>query len=151
MEEKERYKIHRYTLQGNEKISLNDYIEHIYERYDFGFEKIKPFTRRIQDLLNEQSKRIKELELLLNADKKMKTNSIKGFEKLKQENQQLKQSQKQLAIEELRRIKEYILLNDEYDEEVGCNIIKTFDLLEDISDRIKKLKGEENANQTKIN
>lgn len=51
------------------------------------------------------------------------------------------QSQKQLAIEELRRIKEYIVLNDEYDEEVGCNIIKTFDLLEDISDRIKKLKG----------
>ena len=41
MEEKGRYKIHRYTLQGNEKISLNDYIEHICERYDFGFEKIE--------------------------------------------------------------------------------------------------------------
>lgn len=56
---------------------------------------------------------------------------------------QLKQPQKQLAVEELRRIKEYILLNDKYDEEVGCNIIKTFDLLEDIRDRIEKLGGEE--------
>lgn len=59
------------------------------------------------------------------------------------ENEQLKQSQKQLAIEELGRIKEYILINDEYDEEIGCNIIETFDLLEDIRDRIEELKGEE--------
>ena len=58
--------------------------------------------------------------------------------------QQLKQSQKQLAIGELRRIKEYILINDKYDEEVGCNIIETFDLLEDIRDRIEKLGGGEN-------
>ena len=57
---------------------------------------------------------------------------------------QLKQSQKQLAIGELRRIKEYILINDKYDEEVGCNIIETFDLLEDIRDRIEKLGGGEN-------
>lgn len=47
------------------------------------------------------------------------------------------------AIEELRRIKENILINDKYDEEVGCNIIETFDLLEDISDRIEKLGSEE--------
>ena len=60
------------------------------------------------------------------------------------ENQQLKQSQKQLAIGELRRIKEYILINDKYDEEVGCNIIETFDLLEDIRDRIEELSGGEN-------
>ena len=63
---------------------------------------------------------------------------------LEQENQQLKQSQKQLAISELRRIKEYILINDEYDEEAGCNIIETFDLIEDIIDRIEKLGGGEN-------
>lgn len=48
------------------------------------------------------------------------------------------------AIEELRRIKENILINDKYDEEVGCNIIETFDLLEDIRDRIKELSGGEN-------
>ena len=76
----------------------------------------------ITDLLNQQDKRIKELE---------------------QENQQLKQSQKQLAIGELEKLREYIVLNDEYDEEIGCNIIKTFDLIEDLADKIKSLKGEE--------
>ena len=35
-------------------------------------------------------------------------------------------------------------MNDEYDEEVSCNIIETFDLLEDIRDRIKELGGGEN-------
>lgn len=74
------------------------------------------------DLLNQQDARIKEFE---------------------KENQQLKQSQKQLAIEELEKLKEYIVLNDEYDEEIGCNIIKTFDLIEDLADKIKSLKGEE--------
>ena len=55
----------------------------------------------------------------------------------------LKQSQKQLAIEELEKLREYIVLNDEYDEEIGCNIIETFDLIEDLADKIKSLKGEE--------
>ncbi len=63
--------------------------------------------------------------------------------KLRQENQQLKQSQKQLAISELEKLREYIVLNDEYDEEIGCNIIKTFDLIEGLADKIKSLKGEE--------
>ena len=52
------------------------------------------------------------------------------------------QSQKQLVIEELEKLKEYILINDEYDEEIGCNIIKTFDLIEGLADKIKSLKGE---------
>lgn len=146
----------------------------------------------ICSLLNQQDQRIKELELLLKADKKIKTNSLNGFEKLRQENQQLEeklnnfetcmkkynvediehldlmlfvlsgetkyhlkeikdkhkkeleQSQKQVAIEELEKLREYIVLNDEYDEEIGCNIIKTFDLIEDIRDRIEKLGGGEN-------
>ena len=59
-----------------------------------------------------------------------------------EENKQLKQSQKQLAIEELEKLIEYIVLNDEYDEEIGCNIIKTFDLIVDLADKIKSLKGE---------
>lgn len=63
--------------------------------------------------------------------------------RLVQEIRQLKQSQKQLAIEELEKLREYIVLNDEYDEEIGCNIIKTFDLIEDLADKIKSLKGEE--------
>lgn len=111
MEEKDRYEIHIYDdicvdLYNNGVLdkSIND-------------------TYKLEELLNQQSKRLKELE---------------------QENQKLKQSQKQLAVEELRRIKEYILINDEYDEGVGCNIIETFDLLEDIRDRIKELSGGEN-------
>ena len=101
--------------------------------------------KTVAHILNQQDRRIKELELLLNADKKIKTNSIKGFEKLKQENLRLKQSQKQLAIEELEKTRQLIVSNDEHDEEVGCNIIKTFDLLEDISDRIKNLKEKNNG------
>lgn len=184
MEEKERYEIHRYTLQGNEKISFNDYTEHICEHYDFGFEKIKPFNQRIQDLLNQQNKRIKELESKLrvsnssnaslsldyielkkryDSQEELLTHKLAENSRLTLENQQLKKQnrklnleaqryyedaycnnfQNQTAISELEKVKEYILLNDEYDEEVGCNIIETFDLLEDIRDRIEELKGEE--------
>ena len=74
-------------------------------------------------ILNEQDKHIKELELLLKADKKIKTNSLNGFEKLRQENQQLKEdcviykssinelykSQKQLAIDEFEKIKKFLI------------------------------------------
>ena len=110
MEEKERYEVISPSLNGYAYI------------HDFKTDDVLN-TYDSCDLLNQQSKRLKELE---------------------QDNQQLKQSQKQLAIEELRRIKEYILINDEYDEEASCNIIKTFDLIEDIIDRIEKLGGGEN-------
>ena len=74
-------------------------------------------------ILNEQDKRIKELELLLKADNKIKTNSLNGFEKLRHENLQLKEdcviykssinelykSQKQLAIDELEKIKKFLI------------------------------------------
>lgn len=110
MEEKEIYEVISPSLNGYAYI------------HDFKTDNVLN-TYDSCDLLNQQDKRIKELE---------------------QENQQLKQSQKQLAIEELRRIKEYILINDKYDEEAGCNIIETFDLIEDIIDRIEKLGGGEN-------
>lgn len=109
MEEKERYEVISPSLNGYAYI------------HDFNTDNVLN-TYDSCDLLNQQSKRIKELE---------------------QENQQLKQSQKQLAIEELEKLREYIVLNDEYDEEIGCNIIKTFDLIEDLADKIKSLKGEE--------
>ena len=74
-------------------------------------------------ILNEQDKHIKELELLLKSDKKIETNSLNGFEKLRHENQQLKEdciiykssinelykSQKQLAIDELEKIKKFLI------------------------------------------
>ena len=73
----------------------------------------------------------------------IQTEMISDDNDYQEEIRQLKQSQKQLAIEELEKLREYIVLNDEYDEEIGCNIIKTFDLIEDLADKIKSLKGEE--------
>lgn len=103
-------------MEEKERYYYDDLGEDIYDRKTDRY----PSNEAICDILNAQIERIKNLE---------------------QENKQLKQSQKQLAIEELRCIKEYILTNDEYDEEGGCNIIETFDLLEDIRDRIEKLGG----------
>lgn len=142
MEEKERY-------------------EELNCKYTFGLKDNETsktyFLDKIIDLLNQQAKYIKTLEeensyIIFsdgydeNGNKIHRQEFVKykdKFQELVEENKKLKQSQKQFAIEELRKLKEYIVLNDEYDEEVGCNIIKTFDLLEDISDRIKELKGEE--------
>lgn len=108
--------------------------------------------------LNHQDKQIKELQgsnkvlsneltknNIMKQDRLETCCGIPIYEipTLKQENRKLKQSQKQLAISELEKLREYIILNDEYDEEIGCNIIETFDLLEDISDRIEKLGSEE--------
>ena len=111
-------------MEEKERYEIHIYDDICVDLYDNGvLDKSINDTYKLEEFLNQQSKRLKELE---------------------QENQKLKQSQKQLAVEELRRIKEYILINDEYDEEVGCNIIETFDLLEDIRDRIKELSGGEN-------
>lgn len=97
--------------------------------------------------LNQQDKRIKELE---NMNNRLSQGIYWGngehfcdvVKRLKKENHQLKQSQNQLAIEELEKIRQLIVSNDEYDEDYGCNIIRTSELYEDINGRIKGLKGE---------
>lgn len=61
------------------------------------------------ELLNQQDARIKELENLLNASMKIKTDTFNSIQRLKQENQQLKQSQKELAINELNDILKFII------------------------------------------
>lgn len=94
-------------------------------------------------ILNEQDKRIDELELLLNADKKMEINSIKGFEKLKQENQQLKQSQKQSAVDkmtELYNLTDEIYHTNDMDKEWLLDWLKAE--IWKLNQEIKKLKGE---------
>lgn len=143
MEEKERYEIHIYD-------------DICVDLYDNGvLDKSINDTYKLEELLNQQSKRLKELE---KENKQLKDQVKKSYQEgllqkqfdkdmeiqeLKDKIEQLKQSQKQLAIEELEKLREYIVLNDEYDEEIGCNIIKTFDLIEDLADKIKSLKGEE--------
>lgn len=94
-------------------------------------------------ILNEQDRRIDELELLLNADKKMEINSIKGFEKLKQENQQLKQSQKQSAVDkmtELYNLTDEIYHTNDMDKEWLLDWLKAE--IWKLNQEIKKLKGE---------
>ena len=79
------------------------------------------------------------------AEKEIKQD--KEIEKLKKENQQLKQSQKQLAIEELEKLKKEL-----YSSPVSVRSCGYVDfeeiLLEDVYDvinqQIKKLKGEKN-------
>ena len=70
------------------------------------------------------------------------SNQIK---KLRQENQQLKQSQKQLAIKELEKLKDFFL--EPYrDEEMDTDFLITKDagsIADYVLDRIKSLKGEE--------
>lgn len=117
-------------------------------------------NQQLKQQLEEKNKEIKKLSLYseklyklqarIGLEERTVGDVVEELDRLRnqlelsqKENQQLKQSQKQLAIEELRHIKEYILINDKYDEEAGCNIIETFDLLEDIRDRIEKLGGEE--------
>lgn len=79
------------------------------------------------DLLNYQDRRIKELEEAL---KKANTNNyLTDYYLVEKENQQLKQGQKQLAIEELEKLKEVVES-------------KTL-LAECIDNQIKSLKGEE--------
>lgn len=97
MEEKERYEIHMYD-DCNVDLYNNGFLD-------------KSITNEweLEKLLNQQDKHIKELELLLKADKKIKTNSLNGFEKLRHENQQLKKTQKQLAIDELEKIKKFLI------------------------------------------
>ena len=104
MEEKERYEFGQRTLFNNrEEVTTFD-----------GF-NLDDFMQIICSLLNKQSNRIKDLELLLNADKKIETNSLNGFEKLRQENQQLKQ---QLAITEKAL-------------ELACERVKYFEEMQD--------------------
>lgn len=97
MEEKERYEIHMYD-DCNVDLYNNGVLD-------------KSITNEweLEKLLNQQDKHIKELELLLKADKKIKTNSLNGFEKLRHENKQLKKTQKQLAIDELEKIKKFLI------------------------------------------
>ena len=62
------------------------------------------YLKTVAHLLNQQDKRIKELELLLKADKKIETNSLNGFEKLRKETQQLKQQLHELPKKILEEV-----------------------------------------------
>lgn len=125
MEEKERYEFQ----EVESSLDLNDTDIVIVDNEKGGIISYENACK----LLNQQSNRIKELELLLKADKKIETNSLNGFEKLRKENQQLKQSQKQLAISELKKLLDETTLRGVNDWTTWVYCIKA---------QIKSLKGE---------
>lgn len=138
MEEKERYELQEVFEDGSFHWCLKDNDTKL----------LKPLVslHNCVDLLNLQDKEIKTLKTKLEDRKRFCISQVKCqqklINKLLEENQQFGQSQKQLAISELEKLREYIVLNDKYDEEASCNIIETFDLLEGLADKIKSLKGE---------
>ena len=93
MEEKERYEIHIYD-------------DICVDLYDNGvLDKSINDTYKLEELLNQQSKRLKELE---------------------QENQQLKQSQNQVAISKLERLHDMFCstINNRNLQNYVCSIIR---------------------------
>ena len=118
MEEKERYEWDKIE-EGYEWIRDTEITEMVNQPIYYDLKKIA-------HLLNQQDKQIKELKLLLKADKKIETDSINGFEKLRQENRQLKQSQKQLAISELEMLHDMFCstINNRILQNYVCSIIR---------------------------
>lgn len=135
MEEKERYEI-RHEDDGFD--INNDFINYIVDTKTGEYMT----DLKICDLLNQQSKYIEELkEINEKLDKRAFKNfdaymrCSKKYTQLVEENQQLKQAQKQLAISELEKVKEYnhtLSLG-------GSPYIDVF-----INNQIKELGGEEN-------
>ena len=137
MEGKERFEFGQRTLfDSGEEVTTFD-----------GF-NLDDFMQIICSLLNKQSNRIKDLELLLNADKKIETNSLNGFEKLRQENQQLKQQLHDLPNKIVGEIRDCLLDFSNgwwrYFMTDGCEYMLSIDLqgcLDEIIDTILKKYG----------
>ena len=144
MEEKERYE-----LNDNDCIIDNEKDVAICDICD-----VSESPKILVNLLNEQDKRIKELEETNKVlSNELTKNSIlkQGYietccgipifeiPKIKEENQQLKQSQKQLAIKELERLKE----NAWQSSTDISQLIDYTELAKIIDNQIKELKGEE--------
>ena len=94
MEEKERYEWDKIEEECYEWIRDTETVN----------QSLYYYLKTVAHLLNQQDKRIKELELLLKADKKIETNSLNGFEKLRKENQQLKQQLHELPKKILEEV-----------------------------------------------
>ena len=103
-------------------------------------------------LLNQQDKRIKELEkenqqFKQQLEKTKQTGSYQVMLMCQKENillrQQLKQSQKQLAIEELEKVKELGFIQSYTLDVPNILILKYEDFKQLLDNQIKKLKGEE--------
>ena len=109
MEEKERYEIHIYD-------------DVCVDLYDNGvLDKSINDTYKLEELLNQQDIELSKLRA--------------SYQQVKEENDQLKQSQKQKAIEELNNLKRYC-----HEWYSWSDVAKRLDVV--VDDRIKELKGE---------
>ena len=113
-------------MKEKERYEIHMYDDCKVDLYDNGvLDKSITDEWELGKLLNQQDARIKELE---------------------EENQQLKKSQNQKAIEELEKLKDFFL--EPYgDEKMGTDFLittkNTGKIAEYVLDRIKSLKGEE--------
>ena len=103
---------------------------------------------RIAITLNQQDKRIKELENYLDEEIESNVNLYNLQSKTEQENQQLKKQlaekekeQNQKAIEQLEKVKEIIDKNCFYNMSGDCRIFYKLEVDYQINQRINKLKG----------
>lgn len=95
-----------------------------HETWDNGFchnVLVMNIINDLKTMIKKKDEKIEELKALLNAKEKMKTQSIQGFNKLKQ-------NQTQLAIQELEKVQNYV---------DGRTYLADY-----LKDRIKELKGE---------
>ena len=111
-----------------------------HETWDNGFchnVLVMNIINDLKTMIKKKDEKIEELKALLNAKEKMKTQSIQGFNKLKQ-------NQAQLAIQELEKVKEKIdceMAIREYDiSEQTADVCVS--IAEQIDQQIKELKGE---------
>lgn len=93
MEEKERYEV----SVGSDYITITDYDKNELRAFN---------NKHLQDLLNHQDKEMKQAKENLSKFGNIISKQDTRIKDLEEENQKLKQSQKQLAISELRRLKE---------------------------------------------
>ena len=141
MEEKERYTIESFEIEEPPVIFDNKTQQIILTLVDYNYDEIT----HLKDLLNHYFKRIKELKSEVKVGESWHS-AYQGkqpdydmvyaeLRKAMDENQQLKQSQKQFAINELLKLKKQFF--DKF-------IFPTFDVLSHIIDeQIKKIKGRE--------
>lgn len=118
----------RYECRYNEKLMKHYIFDNENKEY-LGY-------NGVVRVLNQQDTRIKELET---CDLDKVINDL--YNGLFKENQQLKQSQNQKAIEELEKVKRYFDDNDPNDKSDGW-IITNRDVVNYVDNQIKELMGE---------
>lgn len=141
MEEKERYE-----LNDNDCIIDNEEDVAICDVCD-----VSESPKTLVDLLNQQDKRIKELEEELDDAKRDYIPKLEfGLQRAnkmgrdaEKENQQLKQSQKQLAISELEKIYNLFEPYENYQKDTILCANNGISFVDYLENQIKSLKGEE--------